>query len=122
MSTYERQPKEVVDEILVFCIVDAEAEPKFAEPDQRIRRRRGRVGVALAVVAMTVGESFQETPEEAATSMKHICAINSNAFLYDYFEHSAMESVPIPDQISKHASGISRGDDQSVESHVTRNR
>ena len=73
------------------------------------------------MVAVTVGESFEETPE----TVKHISRkIHSTGALCVNFdsEHSAVESVPIPDKVVEHHSRIIRSDAQSVEAHVTRNR
>ena len=55
------------------------------------------MAVAMAlVVEVAVGESFEEVPE-CASRMKRIDV-----------EHSAVERVPIPDQIVEHVSGNAR--------------
>ena len=59
------------------------------------------------VVTLTVGESFQEAPEDAAIrSMKHFSRIGKHrSFTADRFdvEHSAaMECVPVLEQVAEH--------------------
>ena len=107
LSSDEGQPKEVVAEFLAKP-GDPDPEPEFAEPDQRRRRRRSRgrggYGVALAValiMAMSVGESFEGAPEEAANSTKRVCRNRNKSATFERIdiEHSAVERVPIPDQV-----------------------
>ena len=77
------------------------------------------------VVAMAVGESFEEAPEEGASSMEHICTIQKigiSSVLKHDIEYSAVEGVPVPDQVVEHTIRIVRFDGQFAEAYVARHR
>jgi len=63
------------------------------------------LAVDLVVVALSIGESFEEAPE----SVNRICMIRktgAGVFCERHdIEHSAVERMPIPDQVVEHLSG-----------------
>ena len=65
--------------------------------------------VALAL-ALTVGESFEEAPEESVSSKKRICRIpnKSASYVRIDIDQSAVECVPILDQVVKDIGGNAR--------------
>ena len=121
VSPDEGQPEEILAELFAK---HSAPEPEFAEPDRRRWRwSRGRFGfgvalaiaAALVVVAMAVGESFNEAQEGGgASSIVHVCCrfINNTAAVascaHIYVEQSAIERVPIPDQVVENLGVIAR--------------
>ena len=111
MSPNVGQPEEVFAE---FPVNPAFPEPDFAEPEQRRSRRSRRRGVFTS--ALAVCESFEEAPEE-----RDNYGSGASCARID-IEYSAVERVPIPDQVVEHLGMIALFDDQFAEAHVTRNR
>ena len=79
------------------------------------------MAVAL-VLAIAVSDSFEDTTEEGASSMKRIHTTVAPPCECIDIEHSAVERVAIPFQVVDHAGETLRFDGQTFDAYVAGNR